>query len=322
MGTLLQFPLNGTDNTGATVGNTGATSVSLNSGNTATLLSAAAVQGSTGLRLAGGGTSAAAVQWNFASPNKQTATSVFVRIPSTGIPATSTSLVVVYTGSTVRVVDLVSYRTDGSVKCVDAGNTVLTLLTAAQATPGAYFRFECVVGVGSSTSNGTISISVYDTSGTKIGSTVTSSTANLGTDAQACVRALLSATVACTFDIDSLQILDGGMSEIGAYSPVTLVPPTASVTSHVDIVNASTSTANNGGTLSYAISPSAGVSTLAPGIWQTPIPAAGSPAQTYTVTVTETVTGQTAASTGTATVAAATSTQTFFSKVRAGGAWT
>lgn len=115
--------------------------------------------------------------------------------------------------------------------------------------------------------------------------------------------------------------------DLSATNVVTLVPPTADVTANVDVIDASRSSAKNGGTLSFAISPTTGVRTLAAGIWQAPIPAAGSANQPYTVTVTETLNGSTATANGNATIVAAQATSAapsgpvYFTKVRVRGAW-
>lgn len=223
--TLLKFPLDGTDGATATTGNTGCTMLSLN-GNPAMLAAGAAAQGSTGLRLVGGGTAAAAAQWNLNAANNTAAYSFFFRVPA-GLPSAAVSFFTVFNTAAARVVDLISYRTTGIVQLIDAGNTGATLLTAAQAPAGALLRVEAQLTVGASTTTGTWTVKVYNTSGVQVGTTASSTTANLGASQQSYIRAQLSSTVAYTLDVDSVQLNDGSSSPIGLMATVNQ-PPTVS----------------------------------------------------------------------------------------------
>jgi hypothetical protein len=92
-------------------------------------------------------------------------------------------------------------------------------------------------------------------------------------------------------------------------------PRAVASSSQNPVVRANASTPGSGGNLSYAISPTTGVTSIAPGVWQVPDPTVNT---VYTVTVTEAGSGLTDTATTTVTPSGRASIGT---KVKQSGAW-
>lgn len=216
--TLAAFPFNNTAGVTATTANTGAFVLASGTGSTQKFASAAAHQGATGLEFVSTGAAVSAFRFRFAGNAQPTraAFSVRFKIPAAVPSATQTFFEVVDSAGS-RVLQL-EYTNAGLVKTNDKANTSLTILTAAQAPAGAWFRFETVVSALSATA-GAFTVRAYSSGSTQVGTTATSTTANLGTvSLDGCYIGAV-ATIAGTIDIDSLQLNDGATTEIGEYTP-------------------------------------------------------------------------------------------------------
>lgn len=133
----------------------------------------------------------------------------------------------------------------GAVAVYDSAGTPLgNLLTAAQAVPGSEITVA-VDWVGGSTTAGQVTAEVYNLAGTKIGSTVTSSAANLTANAFASVDVgVVSANNAAGNDplIQDLQLNDEAGALLAPYVAGANEPPTVTTGGSV--------TVNSGGTAS------------------------------------------------------------------------
>lgn len=274
--TLVAVPYEGTNGTALTLGNTGVNSISAFGAATAVFDTAAAFDGSTGATFTSDGSNSAFAQKNFAAAATTGAVSLAFQIPAS-TPAADYGFATIYDTSAARVLGFV-YRSNGEIAVSDKPATYIRLLTAAQAAANTKLRFELVVTNLSATA-GSYTARAYNAANTQVGSSIVSTTSNLGTTAMNYLRHGATTANAFTARIDSVQLDDGRTTEIGRL--VSTGPPVVigAVTENMAVIDATGSTGN--GPFTYAISPTTGVVTIASGIWSVPSGA------TYTVTVTD-----------------------------------
>lgn len=211
-----------------TAANSGFTSLSGASGvNAATIDSSAAAHGSFGGTFSTG-TGAANGVWGNLTPLSTTdltfTTSFVVTIPA-ALPSAGVALFRIR-NSAGTILDI-TYTSTGTLATIDAGALQTNILTAAQATAGLKVRVQVYGTVGGSTTTGAFTAKAYTQStGIQLGSTVTSSTANLGTTAVFLFRAGVGTTVSnVTVKVDDIQVNTGTTTPIGDLA-VNSTPPT------------------------------------------------------------------------------------------------
>jgi hypothetical protein len=220
---IKQWLLDAVDGTTATQANTGASSYTHGSGNTAVLSAAAADRGTTGLDITLGGTSGEVFQFSSDNSNALWAGSIVFTMPLTN-PSADAQYLTVRDGTGTRSIS-VWVTASGGLQIGDFANTRSTILSAAQgaAVYGVQVRLEVVLNTSSQVSTA----SLYNSAtGAKLGSTA--SIANVGTTKLQTWQ-LVSTTQAGRYRVDSIQANDGGSSEIGPLV-VTLSVPTLSYT--------------------------------------------------------------------------------------------
>lgn len=220
--TLLTFLFNNTNGVAITTANSGLYQIAGGTGSTQTYTTASAYQGTTGAEFASNGTNISIGSASFnAISAVGAATSFRLKIPSS-LP--SSNLTIAAWTSTSGYFAYIRYLTTGALVFQDSANTTWTILTPAQAVAGSSFRIETVFSNYSATA-GTFTCRAYSSGMTQVGTTASSSTANLGTlGAQRVVLGVFG-NVAITVAVDSLQINDGSTVEIGEYG-ASSTPPT------------------------------------------------------------------------------------------------
>lgn len=215
-----------------------------------------------GMRFVSDGANALAVRYHFAGGGTATTGLFAVRFRVPPTPPTIQHQVFwqIADPSVVRIIQL-QYRTDGTVRVFDRASNNFTLLTAGQATPGSWFRIEMAISNVSATT-GSFVAKAYSTGNTQVGSTASSTTANLGAGPIAnCSVGILNATDVQQ-DIDDVQMNDGVSSgTMGDYT-VNSTPPSVSAGSNQTI-------ANPGGTvtLTATATPATGSAGIASYAW-------------------------------------------------------
>lgn len=232
----------------------------------------------------------------------------------TGPPTTSDCVIGQLRSSTGQLFGI-RYRIDGKLG-IDGPDGSSVAVSSYTLPLNAWLRFEVAAAVAAS---GGAKLDVYNLdTGTSLGTvgatTGVSVPANI---VGARAGKITAAAVMPDFYLDDDATKDGQLTYLGPY---TAGPPTAAGTASSGqwVIDASSSVPfNSGGALTYAISPSTGVTQIAPGIFK------GTTGGDYVVTVTETATGQGAPKTFTTTTAgASTSSSTGIGiKNRRKGAW-
>jgi hypothetical protein len=253
--TLLKYKLEGTNGVTITAGNSGSPALSLvtsSGGASAIYDTASAFDGTTGGKFASDGSNAAYAQAPFNASCTQGAVSVAVKIPAS-TPAADYNFLNIRDTSGALVLSLV-YRSGGSLVAADKASVYSTILTAAQATAGTFFRVELVVTALSATA-GAYTARAYNSAGTQVGSTVNVTTANTGTTAMSYVRFGSTSATAFTISLDSVQTSDGATTEIGRLSGNTTPPTIAAIADQTFTANGTVTlpavgTAYNGDTVS------------------------------------------------------------------------
>lgn len=222
----------GPEGTALTSGNTGATSIITTGGGVAVFAAAMAAHGTYGAKFTGTNITCAArcavetsglqQAWSFVWTTPAVAlTTGNVMTFFTGRSGTGVIFRLQWLNGTVQLLDGSSTLTQATVT-VGGSNTVLSTNTQ--------YRFEINATVGSTTSNGAMALSIYNTSGTKVGA-FTTTTSNFGagvafTAFDAGLQAGISTAV--TLGYDDVQVSSGTSGEIGAYNPAVNAPPVVS----------------------------------------------------------------------------------------------
>lgn len=219
--TLKHYDLEaGTEGAAATTANTGAAQVTLNAG-TAVFNATSSHNGTMGVTLTGPATGSDAVmRFNANAENLNMSYSVGVSINT--LPTVNTMMF------TLRHATGIAFRCyvapNGHI-LIDGAVASTVLDTGIDMVAGAKYRVEVIAKVGTTTTNGVVTVALYDkNSSTPLAPSTQSSTFNLGTTA--IVASDILAAAGRTIRFDDVRFDDGKTAGLG---PVTTVqPPTTS----------------------------------------------------------------------------------------------
>lgn len=209
----------------------------------------------------------------------------------TGLPSVPVMFMDNYNSTAVLSTQQFNYMPDGSVQVARWSGAVNTSV-ANLLTLNHWYRFEMVTVFGTS---GYQKWGVFDGDGST--AVFEYNTGTIDTSAYNQIQQVRvgKGTSAPTWGDTYFDDVVGNDAATG-YIGILVPPPVAAttITTGVALINATGSTPGQGGTLSYAISPTTNTTLVSPGIWTavrqaTPV--------TYTITVTESGTGRTALST-------------------------
>lgn len=206
-----------------TTANSGVTTASALGGNTAILATAAAWHGGLGglfTTVTGGNTAGAFFTLNYDGDDNQQTFSGVLLTPASN-PSTDMTVVSWRDAANGTIMRLFIRASDGGIYMTDSGAAYVQLAADADYNPNTKYRVTVTATVGTTTGNGSYTAKIRrQADQVQIGTTATSSTANLGTAAfHRIVAGIVGSNLGYSIGWDDIQLQSGTTTELGDWAP-------------------------------------------------------------------------------------------------------